>query len=496
MSGWLAIVLPLLLAYAPSLWWCAEMWWRDDGYYSHGPLVPLLMAAVLWWRRQQWQRQPARFDRRGFWLLGPALLLHLCGAALTIDSLSAASLVLAVPGAAWLWLGRARLAGQWPSLWLPLFAVPLPLFVSGRLAFQLKEAALFVGLHLAQATGLSVVRDGTLLRVPGQTAGLLVADPCGGLRSLLAMLLLAYVVAFLLGPPRFWRRTVLLLAAMPLALALNGVRIGMVCWFAAWWGVPFASGTGHDLLNALAWVLDLVLIFGLDAWLSRGGGASAPAAAPDYLATGVRVGRGTALLLWSLGAVLLLLGVYRPYTESMGRAAQLPQALSGFTQDRVYDIPAHYFDLLGTNDATQRRYRADDGSESFVVAVFHGANWKSVHPPHICLEGSDMTLVVDDQVLLSLAGEAVQVGHLRAQVNATQRPYVGYYVFGSKGLLTGSYLSFFCYHAPRALFRASNAGFLLRVESYGDGPGGIDGAERRCQELLRQLLPKAQELVR
>ena len=44
MSGWVAVLLPLLLAYAPSLWWCAEMWWLDDGYYSHGPLVPIVMA--------------------------------------------------------------------------------------------------------------------------------------------------------------------------------------------------------------------------------------------------------------------------------------------------------------------------------------------------------------------------------------------------------------------------------------------------------------------
>ena len=66
-------------------------------------------------------------------VFSPALLLHAAGAALMVDSWSAASLVLAVPGAAWLALGRARLAGLWPALWLVLFAVPTPIYVEGRL---------------------------------------------------------------------------------------------------------------------------------------------------------------------------------------------------------------------------------------------------------------------------------------------------------------------------------------------------------------------------
>lgn len=497
----LAVVLPLLVAYAPTLWWCVEMWLYDDGYYSHGFLVPLLMAAMFWWRRRQWQRQPAQPDWRGMLLLGPALLLHLCGVGLTIDSLSAASLVLAVPGAALLALGRQRLRGQWPLLWLPLFAVPLPLFVSGQVAFRLKEFAVGAGLAIANGTGLAAVRDGAVLRVPAMPAGdhgLLVADPCGGLRSLLAMLLLAYVIAFLVGPPQLRRRLLLLLLAVPIALLLNALRIAGVLWFAQWWGTEFAANSGHDLLNALAWVADLALVFGLDALLSRGAAAAATAPEPvaiEALPVPARR-RGMAVLLWTLAPLLLLLGLYRPPASTRGRAEQLPVVLGGFRLQQSYPIPAQYYRLLGTDDATWRSYVDGSGGEVVVVAVFHDSNWKSVHPPHVCLQGSDFVLVEDDHVSIDLGGAPVPVGHLVAEASQSGRPYVCDYVFGSRDLVTGSYWSFFWHHAPRALFRRSNAGFLLRVESWADGDDGRAAAERRCRELLQQLLPAAQELLR
>ena len=94
----LLVVLPLLVAYATAMYWCYELWTIDGGYFAHGPLVPMVMAWVIWSRRKSWSREPARIDQRGWLLLGPALFIHLCGAALTIDSLSALSMVLAVPG--------------------------------------------------------------------------------------------------------------------------------------------------------------------------------------------------------------------------------------------------------------------------------------------------------------------------------------------------------------------------------------------------------------
>src|SRR5262245_22645973 len=153
MSAFVAVFLPLLVAYAATLKWCIDRWNAQSKYFEHCWLVPFIAAAVLWANRADWRTRAARFDLGGLRLLVPALALHLLGALLMIDSWSAASLVLAVPGAAWLALGRERLRGQWPGLWLGLFLVPLPFSVGGRLAFNLTELAVSGGWGLGKVDG-------------------------------------------------------------------------------------------------------------------------------------------------------------------------------------------------------------------------------------------------------------------------------------------------------------------------------------------------------
>lgn len=498
MSAFFWILAPLLVAYLTPLWWCVELWSLPEGYYAHGPLVPVVMAIVLWSRRRSWREVPAMVDRRGLWLLGPALFVHLCGAALSIDSLSAASLALAVPGAAWLSFGSARLRGLWPALWMFAFAVPLPIYVTDRVAFELKEIAVRGGVWAAQASGLGIERSGASLLVEGQTQALEVADPCGGLRSLLAMVTLVYCVAFFIGPQTFWRRLLLMVAAAPVAVFVNLVRIAAICWLARWWGVEFASGAGHDTLNAVAWILDLAIVMSFDAALvrsraARSDGAPGPTSTIPTLRPTLRATR-FGWFLWPVCVAILVLSFTRAEPARSGRARALPATVSDYRQTSLWDVTPRMHQLLGTDDATWRTYEDSGGNKLYVVAVFHGSNWKSVHPPHICLLGSDMEIVQEGGTdLASRPGD--RAGQILLRTRKEGRQYVSLYAYGAQDLCTGSYFNFFLHHAPRALFRSSNDGFLIRVEAYADGVGGFDAAEARCRALLENLVVDARRLL-
>lgn len=313
MTPLLAVFLPLLAAYAPALAWCAERWNAPTEYFAHCWLLPPLAAWLVWSQRAGWSQRPRRVDPKGWWLLGPALLLHLAGAALMIDSWSAASMALAVPGAAWLVLGGERLRGMWPVLWLAAFCVPLPLYVEGRLAFTLKEVAVAGGSWLANLAGADVVRSGDMLQPRGVDGALYVADACSGLRSLLAMLTLAYCLAFFLGAPRWLRRATLLLAAPVMAVVANVVRIGALCLFARWFGVPFAEAGGHTIANVAEWITLVGALLALDA-LAFG---RQPAAAASPSRAGGPVASLRPLLphaaaIWFAALPLLLLSLHRP----------------------------------------------------------------------------------------------------------------------------------------------------------------------------------------
>ena len=201
----------------------------------------------------------------------------------------------------------------------------------------------------------------------------------------------------------------------------------------------------------------------------------------------------SSLALWLLAPALLGLSLYRPFTPSSGRAAGLPATVAGFTLVEDRPMTPRQMELLGTGDAAWRVYREEaTGQHVFVVAVFHQENWKSVHPPHICLEGSDMAIVRDDVVELALDdGARRKVGRIEAHHRPQGADYSSLYLYGAGGLVTPSYSEFFLHHAPAAILRRPIRGFLLRVETYLDParPGAAQASAARC---MAALLPAAQ----
>lgn len=505
MKPLLAVFLPLLLAYATTIGWCMDRWNAPTQYFAHCWLVPLVAAVVVWTRRATWSQVPRQLDRRGWWLLAPALLLHLLGALLMIDSWSAASLVLAVPGAAWLALGRARLAGSWPVLWLVLFVVPMPIYVEGRAAFLLKEIAVQGGTWLANVAGAGIVRHGDRLQPQGVDGALWVADACSGLRSLLAMITVAYCLAFFLGARHWPRRLVLLALAPLLAIAANTLRIAVLCLLARWWGVPFAEGTGHTLANLAEWVALLAALLFVDGRFPRPVEAPSPVAPPPAVVAPA-AGRslvGPAVVLWLLAAPLLWLSVHRPGGVSAGRAEALAPTIAGYTMvPRSAEEEAQFQkqlprwqELLGTGDFVWRRYRDAAGVGVNLVALFHDTNWKSVHPPRICIEGSNMDIEVDDLVPAA-EGAAAVVSRIVAKSREDGWRYVTLSVFGTADWLSGDYWQFTMHHLPRAMVRANMSGFLVRVEAPIFPGEDAASAEARARRFLAALVPLAQEQLR
>lgn len=269
MIRFFALYLPFILAYGTTWSWMWRTWHFRDGYYEHAPLVVGLAGLLVWRLRHRLGALAHTTELAGWWLLGPALLAHLAASALLIDSLSAASLILGVPGLVWLAHGAARVRLLLPILGLVVFVVPMPLVVSGNIAFELKEIAVEVGLDIANLLGVGAERNGAEIAIPGQTETLFVADSCSGLRTLVSLTTLGYCLAFFLGEQRGARRWVLVLLAAPIAIFTNALRIGAICVLARYFGVRYASTTGHDLANVIAWVVDLSLLLLADALLTR-----------------------------------------------------------------------------------------------------------------------------------------------------------------------------------------------------------------------------------
>lgn len=191
-------------------------------------------------------------------------------------------------------------------------------------------------------------------------------------------------------------------------------------------------------------------------------------------------------VLWIVCAFALWLSTYRPFTGSLGIAEKFPDQVGEFTVKEHHGIDAQQASLLGTDDAIWRTYEDAANNEVYLVLVFHRENWKSVHPPDICLRGSNMVLELDEQL--------DDAGRLTLHSRDQNVGYVSLYRYGGADLATGSYLSFFLHHAPRALFRAATDGYLLRVEAYEEPDRAA--ARARCRKFLDQAEPILAELMR
>jgi exosortase len=132
------------------------------------------------------------------------------------------ALVTAAAGLLLWYVGWRQLRRWWLPLSLVALSIPLPDLLVTRVALPLQFTASQIGAALLAWRDIPVRLSGNVIRLPGQE--LFVAEACSGLRSLTALVALSVLVGGLLlrSVPG---RLLLLGAAIPVAVLLNGLRV-------------------------------------------------------------------------------------------------------------------------------------------------------------------------------------------------------------------------------------------------------------------------------
>jgi exosortase len=271
----------LCFAYWTVLVKLSSDWW-DDPNYSHGLLVPFVMAFLLWDERDYFLHEEKRpLHWLGITLVAGALLalwLGVAGAELYLQRLS---LLLMLVGLTVYFWGLRLL--QWVAM--PLFllwlAIPVPAIIFNRVAFPLQLFASSCAVRAMQGLEIPVVRQGNIIELlplgASNTKRLEVAEACSGVRSLMALVTLAAVLAYLSRPGRtkksdrstgwlniffsfaFWRGVFIVGCAIPIAILTNAIRVSGTGILAHYYGTRVAEGFFHSFSG---WAVYLVA-FGL-----------------------------------------------------------------------------------------------------------------------------------------------------------------------------------------------------------------------------------------
>ncbi len=271
MLGGLAVLLALAALYwgvVPDL---VHDWGVDENY-SHGYLIPFITAYMLWTRKDE-LREAAR-RARGSWVglavcLGAVVML-LVGRAGAELFLQRSSLVFFLLGSVlWVW-GWGMLRLTWGPLAFLLFMVPLPYLVYDAVAFPLKLFAARVATDSLGLLGIPVYREGNIIHLASQT--LEVADACSGIRSLVSLIALGVVYAWLTERVR-WKQLVLVAATVPIAIAANAFRVAGTGILAHYVGPEAAQGLFHTFSGWLVFVVAFVLLLSVGGLLKLVGRA-------------------------------------------------------------------------------------------------------------------------------------------------------------------------------------------------------------------------------
>jgi exosortase len=244
--------LALLACYASTLRGMFQQWWTDEDM-SHGIAVPLVIAWIVWRERARWLTLPVSPSWWGFpLLLGAAAMQAISSLGLGLFASSVAFL-LSVIGTV-LCLGGFGFLRVWafPAA-ISIFMLPKLAIVYNKTTLPLQLLASRLASGVLGHIGFRVVREGVILDVGGHKVS--VVEACSGVRYLLSLAFIAVVFAYL-ADIKAWMRWALLIAAVPIAIVANAIRVAVSA------AVPaLDSGTPHEVAGWCVFVLCLALIF-------------------------------------------------------------------------------------------------------------------------------------------------------------------------------------------------------------------------------------------
>ena len=238
--------------------WALGSDWNNDPDYSHGFLVPFLSVYFIW---ERWDSLIEETPDPSIWGIGLlslglfSLVVGFIGAELYVQRMS---LIVVLSGLVLLILG-------WKHLWLLslpigflIFMIPLPAIVVNTIAFPLQLFAAQTASFCLFSLGIPVLREGNLIMLASTT--LEVAEACSGLRSLLSLLALGTVYGYF-SQDVMWKRWVLVILSVPIAIVANAARVSGTGILAHYFGAEAAEGFYHTFEGWLVFIVAFVLLF-------------------------------------------------------------------------------------------------------------------------------------------------------------------------------------------------------------------------------------------
>ena len=243
--------------------------WNYDLDYEHGMLFPFVIAGLIIYRFKDLK---AAAGEGSYWGLLAALigvLLYAAACRTLQPRIAMGALPFLLWGSAlYLWGWRVARMLSFPLFFFWL-AIPLPSFQQATTQLQLLATSM--AHHGSSLFGVETYVEGTkVLPLKGDWKPLDIAAGCSGIRSLMALLMISATWAYI-AKMALWKKVLLFLAAFPLAIVGNALRVISIFVIAEYGNAEWASTTWHDWSGLLLFYpFSLMLLLAIHSVLEGG----------------------------------------------------------------------------------------------------------------------------------------------------------------------------------------------------------------------------------
>jgi EpsI family protein len=484
----------VLTAIIPALSVVQGRWFAEGTYYGHGPLIPIVSAWLIWRERTALRTRPRHHGRAGLLpCLAGALLLVLAALA-GVSSLQVGAGILILLGAALLLFGYGVFARLWFPIGFLIFMVPLPGVLITGFTFKMKMLAAKLTISFLHLVGIDAVLEGSWIHF--DSASILLGDVCSGLRTLIFLVAIAAVFAWLERVP--WRKILICLAAGPIAILANMARILLLAWMhVGGWG-DLENPWIHEGTGVATYMVGLLLLFSISTVGRRTAHPVGPAPSSRTPAPAA---------LWEVGALILLTAVaaLAAWTQRglshagnpTDRTSAIASVAGGWTGEDL-DLDLRVFEILETKDVLYRVFTHPDQPQPVDFYVIHtGSGRTAAHAPEICYQGDGYEITAQKRTTLPTAHGTIPIN--RMIVEHVTGDLLVYFWYRLEGKNTASWSDLQWLNLLRHIGTPPSEGSTLRIttpivraapaaDPHSDILSPIQAADARLTTFAREAL--------
>jgi exosortase A len=240
--------------------------WIHMPDFSHGFLIPLVSFYFVYERRKELSVLSPSTAWGGLGLIVLGILLLLSGNLATEFFTMRFSMLVVLGGILLFLLGKEFYKALLFPLVFLIFMIPIPSVLMDRITFPMQLFASKVAAKSLYLIGIPALREGNIILLANTS--LEVAEACSGIRSLISLLALSVVFAYL-SQKTTLKRVLLVLSTFPIAIIANAARVTGTGILAHHYGDKVAQGFFHGFSGWILFVVAFICLFVVGSLLSR-----------------------------------------------------------------------------------------------------------------------------------------------------------------------------------------------------------------------------------